>query len=161
MAFVITVPPGYTVIAGKAQLKKVLRAAGAEVATRARAAIRAGDRKQASQPGEAPHSLSGQVARSFRVKPWRDGEGVTVRNVAVSAKGVPYFLFLETGAQGGGPGGARIGSHKKGQYTRRGKRILLPRPSLVPALDQVVSNGLGERVRDAVVSGLAFRRGAK
>jgi hypothetical protein len=39
------------------------------------------------------------------------------------------------------------------------KRILLPRPFLGPALDQVIASGLGERVRAAIQSGLKFQRG--
>ena len=41
------------------------------------------------------------------------------------------------------------------------KRILMPRPFLGPALDQVIAGGLGERVRAAIQSGLKFQRGKK
>jgi hypothetical protein len=41
------------------------------------------------------------------------------------------------------------------------KRILLPRPFLEPALDQAIANGLADRVRVAVMSGLKFQRGRK
>jgi len=48
---------------------------------------------------------------------------------------------------------------KRGAISK--KRILLPRPFLGPALDQAVANGLIERVRVAVMSGLKFQRGKK
>jgi len=41
------------------------------------------------------------------------------------------------------------------------KRLLLPRPFLGPALDQVIANGLADRVRKAIESGLKFERGKK
>ena len=39
------------------------------------------------------------------------------------------------------------------------QRVLLPRPFLGPALDRVIANGLAERVRAAILSGLKFQRG--
>lgn len=92
----ITVPPGWTVTAGRTRLRAVMGAAGNEVAARARAMIRAGNRKRASQPGEPPHSVSGKLARSIRARPWKDGEGVTIRASEF------YALFLSLGAKGGG-----------------------------------------------------------
>lgn len=41
------------------------------------------------------------------------------------------------------------------------KRVFLPRPFLGPALDQVIANGLADRVRKAIESGLKFERGKK
>ena len=154
MALKIDIPAGYTVVAGKKQLRATLRQAGAEVAAKARAMIRAAGRKGVSLPGQPPVSRTGLLARSFKVRLWKDGEGVTVRNTAF------YSLFLEKGAKGG------VGSGRKGMKGQRnkrgavvGSRILQPRPVMEPALDAVVSNGLADRVREAVVSGMAFRRG--
>jgi hypothetical protein len=92
----ITVPPGWTIVAGKHKLRKVMAAAGNEVVAKARAMIRAGSRKHPSQPGEPPRSVSGKLARSIRARPWKDGEGVTIRASEF------YALFLSLGAKGGG-----------------------------------------------------------
>ena len=92
----ISVPPGWTVVAGKQQLRSVMLAAGNEVAAKARAMIRSGSRKGPSKPGEPPHSVSGELARSIRARVWKDGEGVTVRASEF------YALFLSLGAKGGG-----------------------------------------------------------
>jgi hypothetical protein len=168
----ITVPPGYTIIAGKQQVRAVMAAAGGEVAAKARAMIRAGGRKRPSLPGQPPRSVTGKLARSIRAKVRRDGEGVTIRESEF------YALFLALGAKGGG-GDAhnRANILLAGERNWRGKvlrsvnrmkrsaiskkRVLLPRPSLGPALDQVIANGLADRVREAVVSGLKFQRGRK
>jgi hypothetical protein len=48
---------------------------------------------------------------------------------------------------------------KRGAISK--KRVLLPRPFLGPALDQVIANGLADRVRVAILSGLKFQRGKK
>ena len=92
----ITVPPGWTVVAGKQQVRAVMLAAGGEVAARARAMIRSGSRQGPSKPGEPPHGVSGKLARSIKARAWKDGEGVTVRASEF------YALFLSLGASGGG-----------------------------------------------------------
>lgn len=56
-------------------------------------------------------------------------------------------------SQGGSIGGLVL-RMKPGAISK--KRILLPRPFLGPALDQVIAGGLGERVRAAIQSGLKF-----
>jgi len=160
----ITVPGGWTIVAGKQQVRAVMRGVGAEVAARARALIRAGSRKHPSAPGEPPRSVSGKLARSIRSQVWKDGEGVTIRATEF------YALFLSRGAKAGGgdthnpanfvpsnlAGPRRM---KRGAISK--KRILLPRPFLGPALDQAIANGLADRVRVAVMSGLKFQRGKK
>jgi hypothetical protein len=150
----ITVPAGYTIIAGKAGLRAVLRAAGVEVGARARALIRGGGKNRVSVPGEPPVSRTGTLASSIKVRPSKDGESVSIRDAAY------YALFLEAGARGG------VGSGKKGVRGKRNKRrgvvgtrVLLPRPFLSTALDQVANAGLAERVQTAVVEGLKFQRG--
>jgi len=160
----ITVPPGYTIIAGKTQLKAVLRGVGGEVVARARALIRAGSRKHPSAPGEPPRSVSGKLARSIRARVWKDADGVTIRASEF------YALFLSLGARGGGgdtskvgnfiPGGL-IGLRRMKRSAISRKRILLPRPFLGPALDQVIANGLADRVQAAIMSGMKFQRGRK
>jgi hypothetical protein len=173
----IVVPGGYTLIAEKARLRAVLRAAGAEVAARARGMIRAGGAtrkraaKRTSVAGGPPVSRTGTLARSMQVRIFRNGDGVRVTDTAQSARGsrAPYALFLEKGAQGGkssgrkgGKGNAnawkRIGRQKQ-RVSVVGRRVLAPHPFMEPALDQTVNNGLADRVRDAIVSGLKFRRG--
>ncbi len=159
----ITVPSGYTIVAGKKQLRAVLRGAGADVATTSRAMIRSGGRGLASLPGQPPNSRTGALARSIKVRPWKNGEGVSIRDVAF------YALFLERGAKGGGgdthnkanilpAGGKRSRNRMKASAVSK-KRVLLPRPFMEVALADVVANGLADRVRAAVISGLKFRRG--
>jgi len=109
----ITVPPGWTVTAGKKQLRAVMGAAGNEVAAKARAMIRAGTRKGPSKPGEPPHSVSGKLARSIRSRPWKDGEGVTIRASEF------YALFLSLGAKGGGGDTHRRANMVMARITRR------------------------------------------
>ena len=92
----ISVPPGWTVVAGKQQIRAVMLAAGNEVAAKARAMIRSGSRKAPSKQGEPPHSVSGKLARSIRARAWKDGEDVTVRASEF------YALFLSLGARHGG-----------------------------------------------------------
>jgi hypothetical protein len=171
----IDVPAGWTVVAGKAQVRKVIGAAGNEVAARARAIIRSGDRKHASEPGQPPHSVSGKLARSIRSRTRKDGEGATIRASEF------YALFLSLGARGGGGNthdkanillaGERkwvrgrwkvlreVNRTKRSAISRN--RVLLARPFLGPALDQVIANGLADRVRAAITSGLKFERGKK
>ena len=95
-AFEIKVPAGWTVAIDKSRLRQVMGAAGTEVAAAARVMLRTGDRKRASQPGEPPHSITGELARSIRGRPWKDAEGVTIRARCF------YALFLTLGAKGGG-----------------------------------------------------------
>jgi hypothetical protein len=166
----ITVPPGYTIVAGKHQLRAVMRKAGAEVAQKARSLIRSGGKKRVSTPGQPPVSRTGTLVKSIKVRPWKSGEGVTIRDTAF------YALFLEKGAKGGG---GDTHNHANilmaGERNWRGKvlrdknrmkrsaisltRVLAPHPFLQPALDQVTANGLADRIREAIVSGLVFQKG--
>jgi hypothetical protein len=145
----IVVPRGYTVVYGKKKLKALLRKAGAEVAAAARALVRnsSGSGRSyrggghpyrpgayvASAPGQAPVSVGGRLAASIKVRPSRDGESVSIRDLA------PEALFLEKGAKG------------------RGRRILAPRPFLTVALDQRRAS-LEERIKASVVDDIEFRR---
>ena len=168
----VLVPAGWSLVAGKKELRATLRKAGAEVAARARALIRAkaaGGKVRASVPGEPPVSRTGVLARSFKVRPWRNGEGVTVRDA------VYYALFLEAGSQGGGGASRGAGNilfagerNARGRVLRRHNRLKrtavsitrmqAPRPFLTRALDEVASQSLGERVVGALVAGIEFKR---
>ena len=157
----IDIPTGYSIVAGKTGMKKVLRKAGAEVASRARALIRqkaSGGGLRTSEPGSPPVSRTGLLARSIKVSPWQTGEGVTIKDTAF------YALFLEGGAQGGGNPGTSMPINPKTGKRKRAKgvmttRVLQPRPFLSLALEQVSGNDLGQRIVDAVVGDLDFKRG--
>ena len=139
----------------KKRLKKIMRAAGGEVASVARALIR---RKMAerrkggitgSTPGEPPAVRTGALLRGITVRPYKSGEGVAIRDRQF------YALFLEEGAKGGGRQGG------KGVRNKRGKamtaRILQPRPFLSTALESR-QESVGQRIRDSIVQDIAFRR---
>ena len=111
-----------------------------------------------------PSCGASKLARSIRARVWKDGEGVTIRASEF------YALFLSRGAKGGGgdthnpanfvPSNL-AGPRRMKRSAISKKRILLPRPFLEPALDQAIANGLADRVRVAVMSGLKFQRGRK
>lgn len=166
------------VAAGRLELDKkhvrtVLRQAGNEVARRARIKLRrqAGGGRlygshRASAAGEAPTLLSGKLARSLVVRMFKSGEGVAIRARQF------YALFLEAGARGGGNvSGASYtiksrlkaargeGKRRQTASTKgRSTRVLEPRPFLDAALQEAQAD-IGPRIRDAIVKGIAFRRG--
>jgi hypothetical protein len=170
----ITVP-SFALTYDKKLLRQTLRSAGTEIAAVAKALIRGshgGGRKYgrhtASAPGQPPASLSGDLASSIKVRPWRNGEGVSIRDTEF------YALFLEKGAKGGG-GDTRnkANMHLAGTFDwRKGKirtknrmkksaisqtRVLAPRPFLTTALEQR-QQGIADRVRAAVVDGIKFKK---
>lgn len=161
----------------KRALKKSLRAAGREIAAVAKALIlrsqgtgrtyyrKGGGKYRASAPGQAPVSRTGKLASDFVVRPFRDGEGVAIRNTAF------YSLFLEKGAHGGG-GDTRpsnLTRSSKQRFTRIGRmrrmkksaisgiRELKPRPDLMAALEQR-ADSIRDRLRAAVLDGVKFQR---
>lgn len=159
----ITVP-AYAFTYDKGLLRRTLRAAGAEIASTARAMIRrnqgsgavyslsGGGTYRASAPGQPPVSRTGALASRITVKPAKSGEAVTIRD------GMFYALFLEAGAKGG------AGSGKKGVKGRRNKRggvssvrVLQPRPFLSLAAAQRESS-ISDRIRASVVDGVKFQR---
>ncbi len=162
----------------KKQLRATMRSAGAEVAATARrlvrkavgagrlyrgpggsaAAYRGGYKAgphQASAPGQAPASITGTLANSIIVKPFKSGEGVAIRDTAFYAK------FLEAGAVGGS-GSGRAGV--KGKRNKRGlpssARVLLPRPFLSMALEQCEPS-IALRVAAAINQGVKFQKAPK
>lgn len=150
----IKISGGYQIVFGKQKLKALMRKAGNEVAAVTRSMLRRqagggrvyhgsgggsfrggyrGGSYTASAPGESPVSITGTLARSIKVKPFKSGEGVSVRETAF------YALFLAKGAKG------------------KGRRILLARPSLTEALAQRQAS-LEMRIRAAVVDDIEFKR---
>jgi len=172
-ALKITVPT-VALVYDKKILKQTLRVAGNEVAGATRQLIRKsvgggriyygaggsaakyrGGYKSgkyiASAPGQAPVSVTGTLLRSIKVRPFKNGEGVAVRESAF------YALFLSVGARGG------VGSGKFGVKGRRnkrgivGSRVLKPRPSLTTAL-AARQTSLASRVEAAAVAGIRMQR---
>lgn len=146
----------------KKNLRAALRQAGQDVAKTARALVRnAGgsgayhNGHYASAVGEPPASLSGELARSITARTWsRGGElGVTVKD------SVYYAKFLETGAEGGGPGShnTKANPKRKTRKVVRGKRVLEPRPFISRALDAKRSD-IDERLKVAVLADIEFKK---
>jgi hypothetical protein len=159
----------------KKMLRATMRAAGSEVAAQARVLVsRSGGSgrlyrgRKSSSPGEAPVRLSGLLSRSFKVRVFKSGEGVAIRDTAFYAK------FLETGAQGGGGDTHNqaniLLAGEKGRFGRilRGKsrmkktainqsRVLLPRPYLTTALGMREAS-IRARVAASLNNGLKFER---
>jgi hypothetical protein len=153
---------------GKVRLKKLMRQAGGEIAALARALIRGAQgggrsyygpqgKHVASAPGEPPVSVTGKLAGSIKMRPFKSGEGVAVRETAF------YALFLAAGAKGGvgsgrvGVRGQRNKRNRRGEIFAVGRRVLLPRPSLTAALEQREIS-LAARVQAAVLDDIEFRR---
>ena len=152
--------PSVALIYEKRRLKKLMRQAGQEVAAVARALIRRsegggqtyyrdGRKYQASTPSGAPVSVTGELLRGIKVRPFKSGEGVAIRD------GVFYALFLEGGAKGGGRRGGKGARNKRG--APQTSRVLLPRPFLSLALAQRQAS-IGQRLRDSIVQDIAFKR---
>lgn len=154
----------------KKRLKALMRSAGTEIAALARALIRRSarggrvyrgsggnkyrpyrpGRYSASAPGEAPANVTGTLARSIKVRPFKSGEGVAIRDTMF------YALFLERGARGGGRKRS-AGQRVRGKSGTATDRVLLPRPFLSTALERRQSS-IGERLKAAVLDGIEFRR---
>jgi hypothetical protein len=165
--------PAVALVYDKKILKQTLRVAGNEVAAATKQLIRksAGGGKvyygsggssgyrggykrgryTASGPGQAPVSVTGTLLKSIKVRPFKSGEGVAVR------EGAFYALFLSAGAVGG------VGSGKAGVKGRRnkrgvvGSRVLKPRPSLATAL-AARQGALTGRIEAAAVAGIRMQR---
>jgi hypothetical protein len=155
----------------KKLLRQTMRAAGTEVAAVARGLIRgsAGGGRlyrghRASAPGQPPASQSGQLASSIRVKVYKSGEGVTIRDTAQSrgGSGAPYALFLEAGAYGGRhrrpDHRKQTAAMRKARAIARGEtRMMEPRPFLSTALDMREAS-IAQRVAASINQGMKFVR---
>ena len=169
----------------KKLLRATMRAAGTEVASAARKLIRGtgggaklrGGRRKASAPGQPPASQTGALASSIKVRVFKSGEGVAIRDVARSGPnhdGAPYALFLEKGAKrGGGNTRDKANILLAGEVGRRGRilrsknrlkagaisqtRVLQPRPFLSVALASREAS-IAERVADSINQGIKFTR---
>ncbi|GAC1335495.1 MAG: hypothetical protein NVSMB20_10420 [Bradyrhizobium sp.] len=148
---------------GDKQRRALFRKVGNEVAAVARSKLRhataAGKKRTASggvytasAPGEPPNDLTGRLAKSIQVHPYKSGQGVAIRASAFYAK------FLELGAVGGG---GRLGSRNT---RRRGvivathtARVLLARPFMGAALAER-GGSLAGRIKDAFLADVAFKR---
>ena len=123
----------------------------------------------ASAPGESPVSVTGSLRRAIKVLPFKNGEGIAIRDTQF------YALFLEAGAQGGVAGGGRTKAEtargvkkrgKRNQYKRglrvglAGARVLAPRPFLSLELAARAAS-IGDRLKAAVVSGLGWTKAPK
>jgi hypothetical protein len=164
----ISVGPGHLAYS-KVKLRAVMRAAGGEVAAVARQLVRrsagsgrvyrlkGGGKYQASGSGSAPVSKSGLLAGSIVARPFKDGEGVVIRDTAF------YSLMLEGGAKGG-VGSGRKDAKGKRNVRRRGRliqlvgrRVLAPRPFLTVAL-AAREESIARRVRLSLNEDIKFVR---
>jgi hypothetical protein len=167
---VITVKAGRLEL-DKTQVRKVLRAAGNEIASVAKKLASKADgggrmyavkgssgrgHYRASAPGQPPVRVSGQMIGTLKVRLSKDRETVVVRD------GFPA-KFLEGGAKGGGfqTGKYRINGKRKGKHRSGnrapGGRVLLPRPFISVALEMRASS-IEKRIAAAINDGLKFQR---
>ena len=161
--------PGVTLVATRGAARKVLRAAGGEIAARARSLIRSGSKgrnRRVSTPGQPPVSRTGLLASSIKVRASRGGMSVSVIDTA-AYRAAYYALFLEKGAKGGG-GSVRGNTHLTKSGKRRmnkaavgRSRVLARHPFLSRALAEVAGAGLGDRIATAIVEGIKFQRSAR
>lgn len=153
----------------KKQVKAALRSAGTEIAAFTRSLLnnsRGTGKRGASLPGQPPARLSGNLARSIKVKMFRRGIGVVVKATT------RYAAALEKGAKGGGgstkPDNIRkAGTRAYGRYgkilganrmiTTNKTRRLLARPYLSVVLEERASS-IEARLKDAVLKGIKFQR---
>lgn len=163
-----------TVRLDKTGMKKLMRAAGGEVARKTRrliaqstgsgrtyrggggAGYRGGYRAghyRASAPGSPPVRVTGTLYRSIRTYPYRSGDGFAVRARAVHAS------FLEIGATGGGNPGRRAIAARGGRRRtarRYTVRRLEPRPFLGRVMREEQAR-LERRLHAAFEVGLSWR----
>lgn len=149
----------------KGELKKLMRSAGNDIATKTRRLISrqegggraysiAGKRYTASAPGEPPVSVTGKLKGSLKTYVYRDGDGFAVRERQY------YSLFLEAGARGGGPGSRLKRNAQARRHARAiaptGTRILEPRPHLDVVMKEQ-ERQLQSRIRTAFDKGLSWK----
>jgi hypothetical protein len=142
-------PIGAVLTFDKRELRKTMRGVGNEVAAVAKRLIRS----SAGGPGQPPKNRTGDLIRGIKVSTSRDGMSVKISDVAASATGFLYATAVEAGHRVGG----RVGAHHKGKYQYVGIGVTAPHPFLSIARDQRIGS-LADRVRNAVVAGVAFKR---
>lgn len=158
-------------------LRQTLRTAGNEVAATARSLLRksAGGgriyngpgggaakyrggyqqgRYQASVAGQVPARITGTLARSIRVRPFRSGLGVAIRDSAF------YALFLQFGASGGGrsfSGGTEGRRYRRGRSGVGKTREMAARPFMTVALAARQASLL-PRIQEAAREGIRLQK---
>lgn len=157
----------------KKALKKVMAAAGREIAAQARANITKGGSgrrypgvggnkgvpyqnkpHQASAPGDSPANGTGRLRKSIVVRPYRSGEGVAIIDRAY------YSASLENGAEGGSSKGRGRKERLKARMRKSHQnktRVLAPRPFLSKALDTKRAS-IEARIRDSIEQDIAWKR---
>jgi hypothetical protein len=154
----------------KRELKKLMRAAGNSIRSetsklinksagsgrfyrgmggsgRYRGGYKPGMAYRASAPGQPPVRVTGTLRASLKTFVYPSGEGFAVRERSF------YALFLEAGAQGGGPGTKR----SRRDQRNTGSRVLEPRPSLDLVLSRSAAS-LNARVEKAMTAGLTWKQ---
>jgi hypothetical protein len=145
----IDVPDNLALTFDTKQLRRVFSAAGQEIARGARQTIR----RLFNLDRHNPKSKMPLLAPSIRARVFKSGTGVAVRAQT------PIALWLDQGAVGGGGRGRKGGAaqrKKRGQTVTQ--RVLIGRLFMEKAMDDAAAAGLGERVRDAALQGLALTR---
>ena len=102
---------------------------------------------RASAPGQPPARVTNTLRGSLKAYVYPSGEGFAVRMRAF------YALFLEAGAQGGGPGTKR---HRRATHGQ-GTRVLEARPSLDAVMARSAT-ALNARVEKAMFAGLTWKQ---
>lgn len=165
----VTVTNWGDVALDKRELKKLMRAAAGDIRSqtarlinqtsgggrvyrgmgggRYRGGYKPGMGYRASSPGAPPVRVSGTLRGSLKAYVYPSGEGFAVRERAF------YGLFLEAGAQGGGPGTKRSRRAAHGQ----GTRVLAPRPALDAVMSKAAAS-LKPRVEKALRLGMTWKQ---
>jgi HK97 gp10 family phage protein len=135
MKLKITIP-SYALVKDPRALKATMRALGSEIAVKARGLIRTATKQ--SKKGKyvkengPPISRTGKLLGSIKSSPSKDGESVTIRDVAY------YSRFLEGGT--------------------KGIRAMQPHPFISVAAKEIVNDQVKDRIYKSVVSGIKFRK---
>ena len=156
----VSLTAGATLTLEKKALRRTMRQAGGEVAKEARSLIKqtsgggklyyiSGGSYRASAAGSAPVKVTGALLRGIKVRVFKSGQGVAIRDTAF------YAVMLEAGAKGGGRRGGKGVRNKRGLACTA--RVLAPRPFLSVALAKTQAD-IGPRIRAAIVEGIAFRK---
>lgn len=163
--FKVTVSSWGEVALDKAEVRKLMRAAGNDIRRKTSALIGAsegtgrgypvpgGGRYRASASGQPPVHRTGALQGSLKTYVFKSGEGFAVRAREF------YALFLEAGAKGGGNpyGGKRRPERAKRARGRYQTRVLAPRPFLDKVMTDEAAT-LNARVEKALRNGLTWKQ---